>query len=361
MVHSNDTLVRKYKALPNLINRKGLTEYFYHVSCGPCGEDGTPYYEHLLANYDDYTVGVKLHNYAGVGAWSAMNCPESDIIENTIGIFSHPEFAYNRKSLAPYDNSNNYYPDAAHCPLDSNFLTKDVVFYNKVPTELSVSNFTSNIVNNTISFSANAKFLDAMTFSKETRMSCMLVEDSIYYYQFDNNLPAVDSIYHRYVVRKIYGGAMGGVATVPAMVSANQVVSLNVTDTLPTTYNKSRLYLIPIVQYFSTATDGYEILNVKRFKMNSIALPNEVINFAKSNYKMYPNPTSTCLTIESDEDLIAAIKIISMDGKVSLSKAHINEKQIKLDVHSLQNGMYFVEIMDSNGQLLFSKVLIEKE
>jgi len=40
--HSNDTLVRKYKALNSLPARKGLTEYGFHVTCGPCGEKVLP-------------------------------------------------------------------------------------------------------------------------------------------------------------------------------------------------------------------------------------------------------------------------------------------------------------------------------
>jgi hypothetical protein len=61
--HSNDTLIRYYKAMTNVPPRMGLTEYAMHVSCGPCGESGTPYFDYLLKDLSPYTVSVKLHSY----------------------------------------------------------------------------------------------------------------------------------------------------------------------------------------------------------------------------------------------------------------------------------------------------------
>jgi hypothetical protein len=62
--------------------------------------------------------------------------------------------------------------------------------------------------------------------------------------------------------------------------------------------------------------------------------------FNTSNVRLYPNPTSTSLTIEA-KDAIENIAIYNVIGQEVISKNPMSNK-MTLDVSNLQNGLYFV-------------------
>jgi hypothetical protein len=62
--------------------------------------------------------------------------------------------------------------------------------------------------------------------------------------------------------------------------------------------------------------------------------------FNTSNVKLYPNPTSTSLTIEA-KDAIESISIYNVLGQEVISKNPMSST-MTLDVSNLQNGLYFV-------------------
>lgn len=354
--HSNDTLVRTYKVLNNVPVRKGLNEYSYHVSCGPCGEHGTSFNEFLMEHYDDYMVAVKLHVENVSGPWSFLNCPEANEIDSAIDGITHPQMMYNRSMLLPYENGMTYYPYPGFCPTDSNYIIRDINFFNKVPVEFSFSNVSLNNTNNEFSFKLNTTFIDSMTFSKETRISCMLVEDSIWYYQASNGTNPVDSEYHRFVLRKIYGGPWGKPSSVPASVSVNQTVSHSFADTLKSSYNKSRLYLIPIIQSYTTSYDTREILNTRRYKLNQLAAPT-VLTEIHSDYglNIYPNPSNGVIYLSvGNEDRIQSYTIYTVDGKLmysSTKRDQLGKNLFFIPTSSFKKGMYFVKVEMSEGRL----------
>ena len=62
--------------------------------------------------------------------------------------------------------------------------------------------------------------------------------------------------------------------------------------------------------------------------------------FNTSNVRLYPNPTSTSLTIEA-KDAIESISIYNVLGQEVISKNPMSST-MTLDVSNLQNGLYFV-------------------
>ena len=70
--------------------------------------------------------------------------------------------------------------------------------------------------------------------------------------------------------------------------------------------------------------------------------PLSVDEFAKGSYKIYPNPVSDILNIESKEAL-DFIRVINVLGKEVLSS-----KENSIDVSKLPSGLYFVEISAGN-------------
>jgi hypothetical protein len=197
---------------------------------------------------------------------------------------------------------------------------------------------------------ANAKFLDAQTFSNKVRIGCMLVEDSIYDFQANNNTSPIDTVFHRYVLRNAYGGIFGKPNSVPAAVTANQVVTFNVTDTIPSNFNKSRLHLIPTIQYYNATTDNYEVLNVRRFSVKELLNTSGFADLDNQlKFSVYPNPAKNNLTIESNmTSANLNITITDMVGRKVLSTSIRNQKTSTISISTLASGTYVISISDGN-------------
>ena len=355
-----DTLVRKIKALDNLTPRKGLSEYYFHVACGPCGEDGTPYVEQMIENFDDYNVLVKLHNsYGGPAQWALMDVPETQMLEDTLNIVGHPNFDRNRTSLMPFDNTNHYYPYLGFCPLDSNFITKDVIYQNKVPSNLYITNTQLNNNSNILSFTANAKFLDTLNFSTKVRLGCMLVEDSIYGFQNNNGIASIpDTVFHRFVLRKSYGGVFGKPNSVASSVNTNQVASISFTDTLPSNFNKKKLYLIPTLHYYSPATSNYEVVNVRKYKIRDLLNSTSLAERAEDSYfEVYPNPASNMVQVRcSMPGKNLTLTLLDVVGRKVYQENVSNAANISISVASLAKGTYLMTL--SNGKEQANKTIV---
>ena len=76
-----------------------------------------------------------------------------------------------------------------------------------------------------------------------------------------------------------------------------------------------------------------------------------VPNFNAENFKIYPNPTTTILNIESNTTL-ETIEIYNILGtKVMTTSA------LTINVAGLQNGMYLLKLINENGQISTSKFI----
>ncbi|WP_353088230.1 fibronectin type III domain-containing protein [Flavobacterium sp.] len=78
-------------------------------------------------------------------------------------------------------------------------------------------------------------------------------------------------------------------------------------------------------------------------------------------FVMYPNPASNTLTFEANTNgsTLEAIRIYDVLGKTMLSSQHINAVQHSMDIATLPQGVYFVEIESVTGQH-FTQKLIKK-
>jgi Secretion system C-terminal sorting domain len=70
----------------------------------------------------------------------------------------------------------------------------------------------------------------------------------------------------------------------------------------------------------------------------------------KSNFKIYPNPTSKELNFDlnSDTDLLK-IKIYNTLGVLVFPEKEISENNKEIDVSLLGSGVYFIELQDQNN------------
>lgn len=67
-----------------------------------------------------------------------------------------------------------------------------------------------------------------------------------------------------------------------------------------------------------------------------------------SQIKVYPNPTSSELTIESDENLVESIRITTIEGKLAYQE-NLNNNHHKVNVSSLSAGAYLLEVTTKRG------------
>ena len=69
-----------------------------------------------------------------------------------------------------------------------------------------------------------------------------------------------------------------------------------------------------------------------------------VDDFGDDSFQMFPNPTQNKLFVESVEEILK-INVYSQLGQLVIDKEFTNE----IDVSSLVNGLYFVEVETSSG------------
>jgi hypothetical protein len=81
-------------------------------------------------------------------------------------------------------------------------------------------------------------------------------------------------------------------------------------------------------------------------------------SFSKGNdFKVYPNPSSAFLNINSNESILS-LQLISTSGKVV--EEYLNQsKNAVIDISNLPSGMYFVKLISQNKTSTFKKFLKE--
>ena len=98
---------------------------------------------------------------------------------------------------------------------------------------------------------------------------------------------------------------------------------------------------------------------VEEYKPNYIIVnPSSIEELDPETIKIYPNPTSSQLNIES-ESSISKIRIFSTDGKLVLDKTDLNIEIIQLDLSAYSKGSYILEVWDNEGKFLRKTVVIE--
>jgi hypothetical protein len=80
---------------------------------------------------------------------------------------------------------------------------------------------------------------------------------------------------------------------------------------------------------------------------------NEII---QNNLKVYPNPATESLNITSAHDF-SAIIITDVNGRV-IYTSEVNNKQATIDIRTMSNGVYLLQIMDSSRQMLTQQRII---
>jgi hypothetical protein len=102
---------------------------------------------------------------------------------------------------------------------------------------------------------------------------------------------------------------------------------------------------------------GYDGFLVKFNETGITNLTTSTNNF--SSISIFPNPTSANIVVE--------LEIINGDTKIEIYNSlgqmilleNLREKSSLLDLHSLENGIYFLKITEGNKSILYSKIIKE--
>ena len=95
----------------------------------------------------------------------------------------------------------------------------------------------------------------------------------------------------------------------------------------------------------------YRLSNIAQVKLNNVI----------STISVYPNPTSDYLNVSLTEtvEVESAISIMDANGKaVALTMpSNINGSSIQFDIRQLENGIYFINILNNDGSLTSAKFI----
>jgi glucose/arabinose dehydrogenase len=104
--------------------------------------------------------------------------------------------------------------------------------------------------------------------------------------------------------------------------------------------------------YIAGLTNGviYKLIDTSLLNTN---------DFYKNNYSIYPNPTKSEVFVKMENtDLPSQINIYDLTGKLLLSKDLENISINKINISTLQTGIYLVNIDDNSGVRFSSKLTI---
>ena len=94
--------------------------------------------------------------------------------------------------------------------------------------------------------------------------------------------------------------------------------------------------------HFSPAQAQYTMLGIDTFSISSVL---DTAEFKQNQFSVFPNPTNAVLNVKIDKQ-ISAINVVDISGRTTAVKV-LSETSI--DVSSLANGVYFIEISTIDG------------
>jgi len=97
--------------------------------------------------------------------------------------------------------------------------------------------------------------------------------------------------------------------------------------------------------------NGSNVVEDIKFISTGVKLKND--NF----FKVYPNPASDKVTIESREDLIDSYKLYDIKGQLIINQFNICSQQVSVNLTSYPDGVYFIKVNTLKGNSETVKLL----
>lgn len=95
-------------------------------------------------------------------------------------------------------------------------------------------------------------------------------------------------------------------------------------------------------------------LSTLKLNYNGV-IPTSALDIEEASIAIFPNPTTGLVSVESSNDVIKFIQIVSLDGKSLFTNSDVSTNV--LDVSHLSNGFYTMNIFMSNGKKIAKKLV----
>lgn len=114
-------------------------------------------------------------------------------------------------------------------------------------------------------------------------------------------------------------------------------------------------FLAFVTEHQSSGAKTMPILNV--CKLEHVEHGLSVEENVESTSCIYPNPVKDVFTITADD--VKRVVMYNSLGQI-VKSIEANDDNLKIDVSDLENGMYFVNIIDNNENVITNKVAVNK-
>lgn len=119
------------------------------------------------------------------------------------------------------------------------------------------------------------------------------------------------------------------------------------------TYAKSLIFMLT-QKLIETELPRLEIED----KNKNIKLPN-FTNTTQQHFKCLPNPVSDLLSIQFTGYEQAHIHIVDLSGNIVYDQTMANDTQTSINVTNWKAGVYFVQLIDKNGDIARKKIIVQ--
>jgi hypothetical protein len=115
-------------------------------------------------------------------------------------------------------------------------------------------------------------------------------------------------------------------------------------------------YKLHLINNYENGLNKYSVVDNVKFLFSSSS-----VNEIKNTYlSIFPNPSNGIVSINSNQD-IANINVFDITGKAVLNQEYTNKlNQAEIDLSALNNGIYFIAVQSSNGEISKSKIVLAK-
>lgn len=150
------------------------------------------------------------------------------------------------------------------------------------------------------------------------------------------------------VTRSIDGKNYTSIGSVHAIGNRNEIIAYHFTD-----LNFSNIKVATVYYQLRMVDENgdYRFSNIAQVKLNNV----------DAAVSVYPNPTSDFLNVSLNETAVieSAISILDANGKavVLITPTNINGANVQFDIRHLENGIYFLNILNNDGSLSSAKFI----
>lgn len=340
---SNDAHTKIIKVLPYVPPHHITLDYYSHTTCGPCGQSAAPKMAAIERAYPGIVDGIAIHHTSGIS--DPYTNAQTALLNNGMGVNSHPEFHYDRFLMPMFDMLDPFgYPAF----MDTTGFARDRLEYTEA-VEVKFSNVQFDPQSLNISAELKATFYD--TIQANMGFTLYVAEDSIQGYQAG----AVDpnNYWHRNVFRMSLGDPFGENGSAPNLVLPGQTISYTFNGTLSPDWNISQLKLYgALVNIDNTNLLNRRLYNSARVDLEEFLASVSIDEESPLEFTVWPTIGNGQVNIKMGKPLgpLYRLEVFNMSGKLlRLIPAQGGQQIFRADISSESNGIYMIRYIGKSG------------